>query len=127
MPNKSYLSIYAKSFSWAGFFLPKKTLKKCSPWNVWKNELWLRRISWDMRSRSVMFWERPIIRLSSSWTMLFKHHKIFTWCSIIARLEICQNIWPRKWVLVMRRLDFILLSWYLLWNIFTKWMSSTET
>ena len=30
MPNKSYLSIYAKSFSWAGFFLPKKTLKKCS-------------------------------------------------------------------------------------------------
>ena len=30
MSNKSYLSIYAKSFSWAGFFLPKKTLKKCS-------------------------------------------------------------------------------------------------
>ena len=30
MPNKSYLSIYAKSFSWAGFFLPKETLKKCS-------------------------------------------------------------------------------------------------
>ena len=30
MPNKSYLSIYAKSFSWAGFFLPKATLKKCS-------------------------------------------------------------------------------------------------
>ena len=27
MSNKSYLSIYAKSFSWAGFFLPKKTLK----------------------------------------------------------------------------------------------------
>jgi len=30
MLNKSYLSIYAKSFSWAGFFLPKKALKKCS-------------------------------------------------------------------------------------------------
>ena len=30
MSNKSYLSIYAKSFSWAGFFLPKDTLKKCS-------------------------------------------------------------------------------------------------
>ena len=30
MSNKSYLSIYAKSFSWAGFFLPKETLKKCS-------------------------------------------------------------------------------------------------
>ncbi len=30
MTYKSYLSIYAKSFSWAGFFLPKKTLKKCS-------------------------------------------------------------------------------------------------
>ena len=30
MLYKSYLSIYAKSFSWAGFFLPKKTLKKCS-------------------------------------------------------------------------------------------------
>ena len=30
MPNKSYLSVYAKSFSWAGFFLPKATLKKCS-------------------------------------------------------------------------------------------------
>ena len=30
MSNKSYLSIYAKSFSWAGFFLPKKTYKKCS-------------------------------------------------------------------------------------------------
>ena len=30
MCNKNYLSIYAKSFSWAGFFLPKETLKKCS-------------------------------------------------------------------------------------------------
>ncbi len=30
MSNKSYLSIYAKSFSWAGFFLPKETLEKCS-------------------------------------------------------------------------------------------------
>ena len=30
MSSKSYLSIYAKSFSWAGFFLPKKTFKKCS-------------------------------------------------------------------------------------------------
>ena len=30
MSNKNYLSVYAKSFSWAGFFLPKKTLKKCS-------------------------------------------------------------------------------------------------
>ena len=30
MTTKNYLSIYAKSFSWAGFFLPKKTLKKCS-------------------------------------------------------------------------------------------------
>ncbi len=30
MSNKSYLSIYAKSFSWAGFFLPKETLRKCS-------------------------------------------------------------------------------------------------
>ena len=30
MLNKSYLSIYAKSFIWSGFFLPKKTLKKCS-------------------------------------------------------------------------------------------------
>ena len=30
MSDKTYLSIYAKSFSWAGFFLPKKTLDKCS-------------------------------------------------------------------------------------------------
>ena len=30
MSDKSYLSIYAKSFSWAGFFLPRETLKKCS-------------------------------------------------------------------------------------------------
>ena len=30
MSNKSYLSVYAKSFYWAGFFLPKETLKKCS-------------------------------------------------------------------------------------------------
>ncbi len=30
MSNKSYLSIYAKSFNWAGFFLPKGTYKKCS-------------------------------------------------------------------------------------------------
>ena len=30
MSNKSYLSVYAKSFSWAGFFLPKTTFKKCS-------------------------------------------------------------------------------------------------
>jgi len=30
MSNKSYLSVYAKSFSWAGFFLPKETFKRCS-------------------------------------------------------------------------------------------------
>ena len=30
MSDKRYLSIYAKSFSWAGFFLPRETLKKCS-------------------------------------------------------------------------------------------------
>ena len=30
MSDKTYLSVYAKSFSWAGFFLPKKTLDKCS-------------------------------------------------------------------------------------------------
>ncbi|WP_435165606.1 phytoene/squalene synthase family protein [Candidatus Pelagibacter bacterium nBUS_28] len=30
MPGQSYLSIYAKSFNWAGFFLPKKTYLKCS-------------------------------------------------------------------------------------------------
>tara|TARA_Y100001970_G_scaffold281356_1_gene391939 strand:+ start:34 stop:882 length:849 start_codon:yes stop_codon:yes gene_type:complete len=28
--SKNYLSIYAKSFSWAGFFLPKKIYNKCS-------------------------------------------------------------------------------------------------
>ena len=30
MSSKSYLSVYAKSFSWAGFFLPRETFKKCS-------------------------------------------------------------------------------------------------
>ena len=30
MPAKNYLSIYAKSFNWAGFFLPKKIYIKCS-------------------------------------------------------------------------------------------------
>ena len=30
MSNKNYLSIYAKSFSWAGYFLPKETYEKCS-------------------------------------------------------------------------------------------------
>ena len=30
MSSKNYLSIYAKSFNWAGFFLPKKTCKNCS-------------------------------------------------------------------------------------------------
>ena len=30
MSNKSYLSVYAKSFSWAGFFLPKETFRRCS-------------------------------------------------------------------------------------------------
>ena len=30
MSKKNYLSIYAKSFNWAGFFLPKKTYQKCS-------------------------------------------------------------------------------------------------
>ena len=30
MSDKSYLSVYAKSFSWAGFFLPRETLEKCS-------------------------------------------------------------------------------------------------
>ena len=28
--SKNYLSIYAKSFNWAGFFLPKKIYEKCS-------------------------------------------------------------------------------------------------
>ena len=30
MLSKNYLSIYAKSFNWAGFFLPKRTYKNCS-------------------------------------------------------------------------------------------------
>ena len=30
MLSKNYLAIYAKSFNWAGFFLPKKTYDKCS-------------------------------------------------------------------------------------------------
>ena len=30
MSTKNYLSIYAKSFNWAGFFLPKRTYKNCS-------------------------------------------------------------------------------------------------
>ena len=30
MSNTSYLSVYAKSFSWAGYFLPNETFKKCS-------------------------------------------------------------------------------------------------
>ena len=30
MSDKSYLSVYAKSFNWAGFFLPKEKFKKCS-------------------------------------------------------------------------------------------------
>ena len=30
MTEKNYLSIYAKSFNWAGFFLPKKTYQNCS-------------------------------------------------------------------------------------------------
>ena len=30
MSSKSYLSVYAKSFNWAGFFLPKETYNKCS-------------------------------------------------------------------------------------------------
>ena len=30
MSNNNYLSMYAKSFNWAGFFLPKKTFMKCS-------------------------------------------------------------------------------------------------
>jgi len=30
MSNNNYLAIYAKSFNWAGFFLPKKIYLKCS-------------------------------------------------------------------------------------------------
>jgi len=30
MSKNSYLSLYAKSFNWAGFFLPKKIYIKCS-------------------------------------------------------------------------------------------------
>ena len=30
MNSKNYLSIYAKSFNWSGFFLPKKIYSKCS-------------------------------------------------------------------------------------------------
>ena len=30
MLTKNYLATYAKSFNWAGFFLPKKTYEKCA-------------------------------------------------------------------------------------------------
>ena len=30
MADQSYIALYAKSFNWAGFFLPKKTYLKCS-------------------------------------------------------------------------------------------------
>ena len=30
MSNKSYLTVYAKSFSWAGYFLPKEKFRECS-------------------------------------------------------------------------------------------------
>jgi len=30
MNKKNYLAIFAKSFNWAGFFLPKKIHEKCS-------------------------------------------------------------------------------------------------
>ena len=30
MNSKNYLTIYAKSFNWSGFFLPKKIYFKCS-------------------------------------------------------------------------------------------------
>jgi 15-cis-phytoene synthase len=30
MYKKNYLSVYSKSFNWAGFFLPKETYQKCS-------------------------------------------------------------------------------------------------
>ena len=30
MSNTSYLSVYAKSFSWAGYFLPSEKFKECS-------------------------------------------------------------------------------------------------
>ena len=30
MSNNNYLKVYAKSFNWAGFFLPKKIYLKCS-------------------------------------------------------------------------------------------------
>ena len=30
MLTKNYLALYAKSFNWAGFFLPKETYEKCS-------------------------------------------------------------------------------------------------
>ena len=30
MRNQNYLSLYGKSFNWAGFFLPKQTYQKCS-------------------------------------------------------------------------------------------------
>ena len=30
MSKNNYLSIYAKSFNWAGFFLPKNIYEKCS-------------------------------------------------------------------------------------------------
>ena len=30
MTTKNYLSIYAKSFNWSGFFLPKEIYNKCS-------------------------------------------------------------------------------------------------
>ena len=30
MSTRNYLATYAKSFNWAGFFLPKETYLKCS-------------------------------------------------------------------------------------------------
>ena len=30
MIKKNYLALFAKSFNWAGFFLPRETYKRCS-------------------------------------------------------------------------------------------------
>ena len=30
MTRKNYLALFAKSFNWAGFFLPKQIYEKCS-------------------------------------------------------------------------------------------------
>ena len=90
MFNKSYLSVYAKSFSWAGFFLPKETLKKCS-------DLYdFCRVADNIADDDDEIENKSWIVLDNQPNMIFKLNKKNSWNKIIKSLGDKYKIWSNS-------------------------------